>query len=247
VLIGFIMMGWQIEPDPLLPDLRTLPPYDLQLSVWNNGSRKILRFSNAILNGGTADLIVRGTFNRRTLIVTIDQIIQNADGTPERAPMGALIFHAEHGHWHWEGFSLYEVWSTDLGGSLAAVVASSGKVSFCMRDDAQGETALSPAAVSARPKYTGCNWQEQGLSAGWLDIYDLHTPGQTLDISHLPDGTYALASTVNPDGLLLEMDTGNNRALTYFRMEGRALQVLSIVREPADRFARNGIEIGFRD
>ena len=79
------------------------------------------------------------------------------------------------------------------------------KVGFCIEDVAR----WSPTAPS-RLKYTCSN---NGLQAGWADVYSQNLDCQFIDITGVPSGNYYLQMTVNPDALLTEADLGNNTAL----------------------------------
>jgi hypothetical protein len=220
------------DPDLLLPDLRTLPPYDLRLVVDQQGNRRSIRFSNAIYNRGAGPLEVQGILNRGDEIVSVSQVIYRSDGSTEQRKAGEFVFHAVHDHWHWEGFSLYEIWSTRADGSLNAMVASSGKVGYCLRDIDPLDSAhiladeIDEQAIPSRIGYGPCGWARQGLSVGWVDVYRANTPGQFVNIGGLPDGVYVLKSTVDPDNILLESDPTNNSALVYFTLRGTQLTVL---------------------
>ena len=48
-----------------------------------------------------------------------------------------------------------------------------------------------------------------------------------MDITDLPDGVYALRSTVDPDQQLLEMDARNNAGITYFELSASDLEMLT--------------------
>jgi hypothetical protein len=54
------------------------------------------------------------------------------------------------------------------------------------------------------------NCSDQGIQAGWSDIYDSGLPGQWIDVTGLPAGTYTLEITMNPEQALLEADYTNN-------------------------------------
>jgi hypothetical protein len=59
-----------------------------------------------------------------------------------------------------------------------------------------------------------------------MDVYLWDTPGQEIDITGLPNGTYALVSTANPDGILMEADLENNSATTAFWLTGDWIVIL---------------------
>jgi hypothetical protein len=113
-----------------------------------------------------------------------------------------------HDHWHFEGFSIFELYSAD-GRTL---IASSDKQSFCMMDTAR---LISPPPNSPlTPAYPECDPVVQGLSVGWADIYDVTLPGQQIDIQSLPDGRYLVRQTADPINNILEKDETNN-VMTY--------------------------------
>jgi hypothetical protein len=76
-----------------------------------------------------------------------------------------------------------------------------------------------------RRRYYGCGRQLQGLSPGWGDKYAAYIEGQSMDITDVPDGVYALVSTANPDARLIEADYGNNTATIYIEIAGRTVTV----------------------
>ena len=221
----------QVRPKALLPDLQTLPPYDLRLYVQEGGQRKIIRFSNSIWNRGPGTLELLGRRDPEFGNIEIRQLVYRVDGSFEEYAMGEFAFHPEHEHWHWKNFSRYEVWSTQPDGALSRLLVSSNKVGYCLRDDErmlsdpQGTFTLGKELVRERPTFRGCGWQRQGMSVGWRDTYDFDTGGQFVDISFLLDGIYALKSTVDPDNLLKELDRGNNVGVRYFAIYGNRLVV----------------------
>ena len=226
------------ESPALLPDLQTLTPYDLRL-ITRQGERRIY-FSNAIVNSGEGPLELRGRYDRQANIVHTHQEIHRSDGDPLEHPAGEMHYHASHSHWHWDGFARYEIFSLLPYGRPHQLQVTSGKVSYCMRDNERVSADWIAAhmdgelAVAPRAGYGDCGWQRQGISVGWLDIYAWDTPGQNLDISGMTDGLYVLTSTANPDGLLQEQDTGNNARSAYFYLTGEAVvdlgENLSLVR-----------------
>jgi hypothetical protein len=209
------------DSDLLLPDLQTLPPTDLVIEL-AEPDRTLLRFTNSMLNSGPGVLELLGQFNPDSGKIAVTQHLYTMDGTFEEHAAGEFIFHEGHDHWHLENFALYEVWSLTPAGDLDAVVAFTDKVSYCIRDDARADI---PGAA-AQPTYTICDQELQGMAVGWIDIYAFDTPGQTIDITDLPDGVYALQSTVDPANQLREADDANNAAIVYFEIgDDRVLAV----------------------
>jgi hypothetical protein len=159
-------------------------------------------------------------------------VIYRDDDTAATAPVGVFYFHEEHDHWHWDGFSLYEVWSILPGGELDQMLYSSDKVGYCLRDDKSVESLWSGAAEiqgdipSAKRSYLSCGTSSQGLSTGWTDVYAHDTPGQYVDVSGLEDGIYALRSVADPYNLIYESSKELNQAIVYFHLQGNRVSLV---------------------
>ena len=112
-----------------------------------------------------------------------------------------------HGHYHFKGFAAYTL--RDQNG---AIVAAGKKVGFCLEDVSRWDPT-SPAAARF-------DCEEQGIQAGWSDIYDGGLPGQWVDITGLPAGDYQLEITINPDGRIDEADYTNNTTSVPVKITG---------------------------
>ena len=99
-----------------------------------------------------------------------------------------------HGHHHVTDYASYEL--RDASG----VVVAGHKQSFCLHD----VQAIRPEARSNN--YDCAN---QGMSAGWADIYSRSLSCQWIDVTDLA-GTYTLRIEVNAARKLEERDTANN-------------------------------------
>jgi len=209
---------------PLLPDLQTLPPTDLRLVHNSYNQTTLLRLTNSVVNAGEGALEMWGTLLPGTGVHQVIQRLYDTEGGYAEQAVGQFVFHPEHSHWHLDGFSLYELWSVNPDGTLDQVLATSGKVSFCLRDIRRSHEPV----VAANAAFTSCGARRQGISAGWIDTYQYYLPGQTIDITGLPDGRYALMSTADPFNLLRESEEGNNFALVYLNLEGGRVQVLEV-------------------
>jgi len=223
-----------LPPGLLLPDLQPLPPYELQLELLYGGTRRLLRFSHAIWNRGAGDLEVHGWHDRFSGTVRVRQLLRDLGGTYADSQTGEFVYHNRHEHWHWEGFSRYEILAVLEDGSPGEVLAASEKVGFCLRDDERmpgyllGFPIPETQGERLRARFGECGWQKQGLSPGWLDVYGYELDGQSLDVSELEDGIYLLRTLVDPGDLLLESEEGNNAAQVYFGLYGERLVVFGI-------------------
>ncbi len=227
-----VVLNFRRAANLVLPDLRTLPPRDVELEYVQDLGRVRLRFANTIWNSGHGDLELHGTLIPGYDSVLVTQVVEGDQGQLHEERSGVFAYHEEHGHWHWEGFSIYQVWSVDLHGRPQEVVASSDKVGYCLID-----VRLYPGvdtSVRKSRQYGDCNWYLQGLSSGWTDTYQAHIAGQFVDITHLSDGTYVLISTVDPEDRILETDNRNNSTHLYFTLAAGEILVTGDRFMPAD-------------
>jgi hypothetical protein len=194
-----------------LPDLQTLPPYNLRLILNPDAGRMWIRFSNSILNNGPGVLELAGQRDQPSGDILVHQNIYYGEDQFVKNPIGQFEYVDAHNHWHYDSFSLYQVWRVGAEGQPLEVVASSGKVSYCVRDSDPIEeldpSRTAPSGAPDRPGYLSCGSSLQGLSPGWVDTYLVNTPGQYVDISGLPEGDYLLVSTVDPENLLIETNS----------------------------------------
>lgn len=209
-----------VEPGLLLPDLETSGP--VELSIRRSGAYRELRFSTTVRNIGQGPVELVGALDERTNRVEAKQRLQRADGPPEERFAGVMVFHPEHRHWHLVDFATVELWTYRPDGSLDQLTGSTGKITFCLLDMA----ALPELVPNAAPEFIECDWQRQGISAGWSEIYDASLPGQQMDISAVGDGRYALRTTLDPANWLRESNDTNNSATIYIELDGAAVERL---------------------
>jgi hypothetical protein len=208
----------------LLPDLLTLPPFDLRI-VHLAGDKRLLRLSNTIWNNGEGSLELNGEISPSNNQIWVYQNIAVSDGSLLKNFVGEFVWHPSHEHWHFEDFTLYELWSLKPNGVLDSVIVSSDKLSYCVMDT-DPVNRDNPAFIPRR-NYFDCGQNLQGLSAGWGDTYKSHLVGQALDITNLPDGYYALISSVNPNAVVLEADYKNNRGIVYLEIRDNQLKEIT--------------------
>lgn len=212
------------DPDPaLLPDLVALPAWAMY--VQNGRKKSRLTFGATVWTGGASSLVVEGF--RRPNEDTMDAYQYfYRDGEPVgRAAVGAFAFDPlrGHQHWHFLQFARY----TLLGEDQAEVVRSK-KEAFCLAPTDSVDLLLPGAAWQPElmGEGTSCGsadalWIREVLPLGWGDTYFQSVPGQSFDITDLPNGTYYVAVTANPDAALYEQSTTNNTELRQVILKGR--------------------------
>jgi len=188
---------------------------------------------------------VHGWHDRFSGTVRVRQLLRDLGGTYADSPTGEFVYHNRHDHWHWQGFSRYEILALLEDGSPGEVLASSEKVGFCLRDDERMPGYLLgfpiPETQGERPRarFGECGWQKQGLSPGWVDVYGYQLDGQSLD-----DGIYLLKTLVDPGNLLLESQDGSNAAQVYFGLYGERLVVFGVEGSGVSGKGGNGLSNG---
>lgn len=217
------LFGSEGQADPLLlPDLHTLTPTALQVNYSAYADITLLRLTNSVSNIGDGPLELWGKASPNGATHKVVQRIYDLQQEHQDREVGEFVFHPGHNHWHLDSFALYELWSLQPDGNLDQVVATSDKVSYCLRDIRRVPHPNQALHIG----YGSCSYGRQGLSVGWADVYDYYLPGQSIDISAVPDGTYALISTADPYNLIQESDETNNAAVVYLQIQNRSVQVL---------------------
>ena len=221
-LLDALFGAEQTEPTLLLPDLRTLEPSSLRIARFSSDGTTLLKLTNSVWNGGYGPLELIGVVDTESGTQHVIQRILKDDGEYSEQSIGEFVFHSGHNHWHLDSFSVYELWTLQSNGMLDQVVATSGKVSYCLRDihrSAQAEQI-------DRAGFTSCSPIRQGLSVGWTDVYQYYLAGQSIDITGLEDGTYALMSIADPFNLIQESDETNNGVVIYLEIRDAKVAVI---------------------
>ncbi|HSK05678.1 MAG TPA: FG-GAP-like repeat-containing protein [Kofleriaceae bacterium] len=130
---------------------------------------------------------------------------------PESAPH-LYHFDACHGHDHLSDFARYELRDRHGG-----VIATGRKQGFFLLDNAPYCADGAPAADY---------YPDQGISAGWADVYVAEIPCQWLDVTDVPDGTYTLRIDVDTLGLVDQDDVLPDTAAVRVRLQGDLVRVL---------------------
>ncbi|MDQ4084410.1 MAG: lysyl oxidase family protein [Actinomycetota bacterium] len=210
----------------LRPDVFSLRARGPRISVGNGG--RMLRFGAMLANDGPGPMVVRprrradcppGQLLARQL-VSVDR---NRDGRFQRRTdtrvrsrrAGCMLDHPTHDHWHFDAMAAYRL----VDPAPRRRVVGRAKVSFCLRDN-QPIPGTSPR--QRRGYYGDCGrTRVQGISPGWVDLYDASLPGQSLRLPRrMPDGVYCLVLRADPRDQLLEADESNNARARPVRIRG---------------------------
>ncbi|BCJ52220.1 hypothetical protein Asp14428_36950 [Actinoplanes sp. NBRC 14428] len=217
------------------PDLRSLPAWGISLS--QEDEKWFVNFGATVWNAGTSPLLVDGFRRTGTELMDAYQYFFDAKGKEVGSvEAGTMEWDAREGHrhWHFTDFAQY-----NLLGSDQKLAVRSGKEAFCLANtDAVDYTIPS---AKWRPDNTdlssSCGQNtavavREVLDIGNGDTYTQERPGQSFEITDLPNGTYYIEVKANPADKLTELSTANNTALREIRLGGtpdaRTLEVPSV-------------------
>ncbi len=149
-----------------------------------------------------AEACVRGSGLRQLLRFSVEAVNQGQATLtvpPAKARPDLFQYSPCHGHYHFSGFASYAL--LDLAGN---VVLPGQKLAYCMEDTVQARVG---PYVACSKKYDCDN---QGIQAGWSDLYGNALDCQWLDITGIPAGRYQLQVSVNPARTFEEISFDNN-------------------------------------
>jgi hypothetical protein len=214
------------NPDPSIrPDLVALPAWGISINHQRKGNRDYLDFGATVWDKGPSPMVVEG-FRRpgEPIMDGWEYFYENGEPVG-RAPAGDLMYDARpgHQHWHFEQFARYSL----LAGDETQIVRSE-KTGFCLAPTDAIDMTIpgadwNPYSIGLG---TACGsrssiWTREVLPTGWGDTYFQGLPGQSFDITDLPNGTYFISVQANPDGLLIEGSTTNNTELREIKLRGK--------------------------
>jgi hypothetical protein len=203
------------------PDLQSLPAWGISL----NRSGTYLRFSATVWNAGDSPLVVDGFRRDGEDEMDAYQYFFDADGNQTGyQPVGAMEWDSRpsHSHWHFEDFARYSLLDADQ-----AEVSRSKKEAFCLANT--DSVDLTVPAADWQPENTDLSTScgdysslsiREVLVSGWGDTYTQYRAGQSFPVKNLPNGTYYIAVTANPEHNLVESSTDNNQSLRQIRLSG---------------------------
>jgi Lysyl oxidase len=212
------------DPDPAtLPDLVALPLWNMETRSRKAGD--FLSFAATPWNAGPAPLLVEGFRRSGEELMDAYQYFRNAEGNVVgRAPVGDMRFHPHpaHNHWHFLQFARFT-----LHDAADLEVVRSRKQAYCLAPTDAIDLTVERADWGQRADLsTSCGdrsalWVREVLQTGWGDTYFQDMPGQSFNITNLPNGWYYARIHVNPRGSLYETDLTNNVESRLLHLGGR--------------------------
>jgi hypothetical protein len=211
------------------PDLRSLPAWDIAITDGEDGDvpgKDYLAFSANVWNAGPAPLVVDGFRSPGKDLMDAYQYFYDANGKQVGyTPTGTMEWDPRigHEHWHFTDFASYRLLSADQSKEVR-----SGKEAFCLANtDAIDYTVKNANWHPYNTDLsTACGQQNsisvrEVLDVGSGDTYTQYRPGQSFDITDLPNGTYYIQVIANPEKRLKETNLKNNVALRKVVLGGK--------------------------
>lgn len=220
--------GRAAVPDVPKPDLRSLPAYGIRISDGDQDvkGKDYLAFSANVWNAGPAQLVVDGFRSPGKELMDAYQYFYAADGTQVGyTPTGTMEWDPRpgHEHWHFTDFASYRLLKADQKEQVR-----SGKEAFCLANtDAVDYTVDNANWHPGNTDLATACGQENSISVrevldvGSGDTYTQDLPGQSFDITNLPNGTYYIQVLANPENRLKETSHTNNSALRKITLGGK--------------------------
>lgn len=205
----------------MLPDLVPAPPDVLQMLRDDEGGWSI-RFTSVIVNVGAGDFALEGT--RVGGNWEVEQAITYSEGGAEVAPVDAAMVWGGDGHEHWHVSRVASYRLEPLVDATSRQPGSDGredtKIGFCFFDSGK---ELETGPDKARFGRKGCGHEDSktflmGLTPGWGDTYPFSIPGQSIDVSDLPDGSYRLWAQADEQAWFREVTRDNNLTWVDFEL-----------------------------
>jgi len=207
------------------PDLRSLPAWGISLA--QEGPKSYVNFGATVWNAGSSPLLVDGFRRTGTELMDAYQYFFDAKGKEVGSvAAGTMEWDAREGHrhWHFTDFAQYNLLKANK-----KVAVRSGKEAFCLANTDAVDYTI--ANAKWRPDNTdlssSCGQNtavavREVLDIGGGDTYTQDRPGQSFDITSVPNGTYYIEVKANPSNKLAELSTKNNTALRKIVIGGTA-------------------------
>lgn len=231
------------------PDFQN-PPGPPGISCHSQESAsKCLRFSTGVYNTGDGPLYLDFREDQAFQHVFLSDDTpgyygdNEADGNYVETAAGPAEFHDAHGHRHFEGMVLYELFDApapadpppyDPAGRSLERIGEGNKHGYCTfsqrfedwfsfeQDDQLASLARHPDGTRAFDGF--CN-EFMPLERGWGDVYRWQRPGQYVPYDAVADGDgtmragyYVVRVTVDPDDRLTETNEHDNVGYAYIQV-----------------------------
>ena len=207
-----------------LPDLVALRAHAIHVHVDEETGRDVITFGATVWNKGPGPLVVEGFRRPGRDLMDAYQYLYDGGRRVAKIDAGTLEFDRRdgHHHWHFTDFARYRLLDADR-----TLARRSRKEAFCLAPTDAIDLTLPTA--NWQPGSTGLQtacggeesiWIREILDVGWGDTYHQSLPGQSFDVTRLPNGTYFIEVATNPVNNLRERTRANNTTYRKIRLGG---------------------------
>jgi Lysyl oxidase len=208
----------------LCPNLRIGPASEMYVQDGGPG-RQLLRATSDVRSRGRGPIELRGRRNGWRTMRTAQRIYRVGGGHIDVRSRATLRFTgvgAYFGGFYWKVHQLarFDLRRVGPDGALGAVVRTSPKLNYCLRDL---ELTRPGRRAPNRRHYPGCDQNPYrdrvtlGTSVGWSDIYPASYDKQWIDVAGLR-GCFAFEMIVDPQELLFESNEQDNASVRTVRL-----------------------------
>jgi hypothetical protein len=205
-------------PKADLPDLAPLPAWLIRVqnthSSNNYKASSVIDFGATVWVGGNARLDVEGFRANGSATMQAYQYFWHDGRVVGRERVGTMGF-AGFNHWHFRQFAQYRLLNAKKN-----LVLRSEKEGFCIGASDPVNLLLPHATwnpgnieLSGDCGEQTALWTQETLPVGWGDTYFQDLPGQSFNITNLPNGKYFIQIIANPEHQLHETNTHNDSSL----------------------------------
>jgi hypothetical protein len=175
------------------------------------------------VNVGNGDFLLRAKRDDAGKWHVEQDIPYSTSGAKPLALQATLVWGGDgHEHWHVPRVATNRLVRLDRRGRpVRGKMWTDAKVGFCFFDFSRQIATKGPEeAVHSRHS---CGHEDDdavgmGLSPGWGDTYQWVLPGQNIDITNIPDGTYRLWAEADERRWFREVTRANNRTWAEFEL-----------------------------
>jgi hypothetical protein len=216
------------EPGPpigraVLPDLVPAPPVLVHLR--RTKGRWSLAFDSVLVNVGHGEFLLRANRDEEDRWHVEQDIPHSESGAEVVQTDATLVWGGDgHDHWHVSRVASNRLVRLDADGNPTGRAWTDFKVGFCFYDHSR---RLEKGPDEAVHSHESCGDEDDhtigmGLSPGWADVYKWVLPGQSIDITRIPDGKYRLWAEADERGWFREVTRENNVTWVDLDLQTRA-------------------------
>ncbi len=229
------------SPDATFSTASAITPPDMKLEVPTNAisigtnpanGHRQLQYTHVTWDAGPGPFEIDPTYDSTTGTSTFSQEIYQSTSpgvwTPAYSvPLAATGVFESPSDYQFP-LTKFTLNTPNADGSPGATVATSPKSDYCITADTYvGGVPNSPNETYIPQSNCTTPTKPLGWSVGWGDEYDQTDSGQPIDLTGVPDGTYILQGTVDPQHVFTESDPTDNVTDTTLQISGNTVSVLS--------------------